>query len=340
MGHLLRKAPDLIVILRALQLGDLLCTVPAFRALRTAFPQAHIALVGLPWAQAFVDRFSHYLDEFIEFPGWPGLPEQNPRIEQIPTFLKEMQGRHFDLALQMQGSGYHTNPLVTLFGALQSAGFYTPGQYQPEAGFFSPYPEGEHEIRIFLRLVESLGIPPQGEDLEFPVNEEERQAFEYFLTLYDLKPGRYICLHPGARFTGRRWPVDQFAAVGDALAKMGHPIVLTGSPAEREITRSVAHLMRLPVLNIAGQTDLGILAQLLANARLLISNDTGVSHMAAALKTPSVILFSASAPERWQPLNHELHWAVLNSNQASPTDVIAAAETLLREVNTYASPSS
>ena len=98
--------------------------------------------------------------------------------------------------------------------------------------------------------------------------------------------------------------------------------------------------MRLPVLNIAGQTDLGILAQLLANARLLISNDTGVSHMAAALKTPSVILFSASAPERWQPLNHELHWAVLNSNQASPTDVIAAAETLLREVNTYASPSS
>ena len=137
MGHLLRKAPHNIVILRALQLGDLLCTVPAFRALRTAFPQAHIALVGLPWAQAFVGRFSHYLDEFIEFPGWPGLPEQNPRIEQIPTFLKEMQGRHFDLALQMQGSGYHTNPLVTLFGARQSAGFYTPGQYQPEAGFFS-----------------------------------------------------------------------------------------------------------------------------------------------------------------------------------------------------------
>ena len=111
-----------------------------------------------------------------------------------------------------------------------------------------------------------LGIPPQGEHLEFPVNEEERQAFEYFLTLYDLKPGRYICLHPGARFTGRRWPVDQFAAVGDALAEMGHPIVVTGSPAERDLTRSVALLMRLPVLNIAGQTDLGTLALLLANA--------------------------------------------------------------------------
>ena len=61
--------PRRIIILRALQLGDLLCAVPAFRAIRSAWPEAEIVLVGLPWARGFVERFALYLDGFREFPG-------------------------------------------------------------------------------------------------------------------------------------------------------------------------------------------------------------------------------------------------------------------------------
>src|SRR5262249_20056841 len=72
--------PRRVVCLRALRLGDLPCAVPAFRAIRAALPNAEIVLVILPWAREFVERYAGYLDGFREFPGYPGLPEREPRI--------------------------------------------------------------------------------------------------------------------------------------------------------------------------------------------------------------------------------------------------------------------
>src|SRR5512133_1588541 len=192
MGHFIVEAPQNIIILRALQLGDLLCSVPSFRSLRAAYPEARITLLGLPWAETFVTRFSRYLDDFIALPGWPGLPESEPQIAEIPAFLESVQSKQFDLALQMQGSGTITNPLVALFGARQSDGFYLPGQYRPDVKLFSAYPEGEHEIRIFLRLLASLGIPNQGEQLEFPVTAAEQENFQQFLAENGLKTQGYV----------------------------------------------------------------------------------------------------------------------------------------------------
>src|SRR5258705_13888678 len=106
--------PRRVAVFRALQLGDLLCAVPALRAVRTALPESEMVLIGLAWARAFVDRYPAYLDGFREFPGWPGLPEQPPRWDRIPAFLAAMQAERFDLVLQFHGSGVLTNPLVAL----------------------------------------------------------------------------------------------------------------------------------------------------------------------------------------------------------------------------------
>jgi ADP-heptose:LPS heptosyltransferase len=337
MGQTVGKdAPYKIAILRALQLGDLLCSVPAMRALRSAYPGAHITLIGLPWAESFVRRFSVYLDDFIEFPGWPGLPEQEPQARRVPDFLRRVQMRQFDLALQMQGSGGISNPLVMLFGARQAAGFWLPGQYQPDAKFFTAYPEAESEIRTWLKLLSFLGIPPRGEDLEFPVTREERIDYGRFLAEHRLVPGRYVCLHPGARDEQRRWPPEKFAAVGDALAEMGLQVVLTGTQDERPLTTTVSRQMHFLAMNVAGQTGLGVLAQVIANARLLVSNDTGVSHIAAVFQTPSVILYSTSDPNRWRPLNQQIHHAVLQSQQVEPEKVIDEVVAVLKEAAAHA----
>lgn len=327
---------DHIVIFRALQLGDMLCTVPAFRALRTAYPQAEITLVGLPWAESFVSRFSHYLDGFIPFPGWPGLPEQEAHLEQIPVFLQEVQSRKFDLAIQMQGAGTVSNPLTAAFGARKTAGFYLSGEYGEDHPGFFPYPHGEHEIRIFLHLMRRLGITDAGEALEFPVSEAERLAFERARQAFAIDSSEYVVLHPGARLAERRLPTEVFSRVGDALAGMGMRVVVTGSAAECELTRQVVEKMRHPAVDAGGQTDLGGLALLIENARVLISNDTGVSHIAAATQTPSVILFTASEPNRWQPLDHQLHRGILNALDAPVDEIISEAMSFFQKAGNYA----
>src|SRR5262249_52412166 len=149
--------PRRIAIFRALQLGDLLCVTPALRALRTALGDAEIVLIGLPWAKNFAARFTHYLNGFREFPGYPGLPEQLPDCSRILAFLKKMQADRFDLILQMHGNGIVTNPLVMLFNARATAGFFVPGGYCPDPQRFLPYPVHEPEIRRHLRLLEFLG---------------------------------------------------------------------------------------------------------------------------------------------------------------------------------------
>jgi ADP-heptose:LPS heptosyltransferase len=320
--------PRRIAVLRALQLGDLLCAVPALQALRAAWPEAEIVLVGLPWARSFVDRFRHCLDGFREFPGWPGLPEQSPQLERIPAFLAAMQAEHFDLALQLHGSGPFVNPLTVLFGARRCAGFYLPGDYCPDPDLFLPWPERGLEVRRLLRLTEFLGLPTPSEELEFPLRLEDFAEAERLVG--GLRSGEYVCIHPGASTPARRWPPGHFADVAAALAGRGLRVVLTGTAAEASLTRAVAAALSWwPCLDLAGRTTLGGVAALLAGARLLVCNDTGVSHLAAALCVPSVVVSTDDNPARWAPTDGRLHRVLCRAGGVGPDEVLAAAEDLL-----------
>jgi ADP-heptose:LPS heptosyltransferase len=94
--------------------------------------------------------------------------------------------------------------------------------------------------------------------------------------------------------------------------------------------------MKTPAIDLAGKTGLGSLAVLVSYAHLLISNDTGISHIAAAVRTPSIILFSTSDPSRWAPQNRQLHKIVQWTMDLTPTEILSQVENHLQETRSYA----
>lgn len=312
--------PERVAVFRALQLGDLLCAVPALRALRAALPRAHITLIGLPWARAFAQRFSHYVDGFLAFPGGGGLPERAAGAREADEFYACAQAERFDLAIQMHGSGERSNAIVRRLGARTIAGFHRPGDRTPEPERFLSYPDELSEVERLLALMDYLGVPAHGHALEFPIYTEEwRQAAE-LRAAYGLRPGEYACVHAGARAPTRRWGTERFAAIADLLASRGLRIVLTGTDDEGELIGTVARSMHTGCVNLAGCTSLGVLAALLTGARLLVCNDTGISHVASALRVPSVVIYTGSSPERWAPAERARHRAVYAQVDCRPCE--------------------
>lgn len=327
------EKPRHVAIFRALQLGDLLCSVPALRALRHALPESKITLIGLPWARIFRERFSRYLDDFIEFPGFPGQPEIAFDAHLWLDFLEAVQSENFDLAIQMHGAGTQSNPVVSLLGAKEMAGYYRPGEFCPNENLFIPYSDVDPEIWRHLRLMQAIGVEPQGEYLEFEVEREDYARLCATLGSDRVNFGKYVCLHPGARAEGRRWNPDYFAEVADELSHQGFRVVLTGSKDEADLSAQILARMksqtRERTLPLTGKTDLGTLAALLAGARLLICNDTGVSHLAAALRVRSLVIFPQSDRAGWPPLDRQLHRAVCCFTGVKPEDVLKHAMEVL-----------
>ncbi|MEV4546067.1 glycosyltransferase family 9 protein, partial [Micromonospora echinaurantiaca] len=134
-------------------------------------------------------------------------------------------------------------------------------------------------------------------------------------------PTGVTVLHPGSKIVAKRWPPERFAALGRELTGRGHRVVVTGSADERSVAERVARLAGLPGdAVLAGETNLGELAALVAYARLVVSGDTGVAHLATGYRTASVVLFGPVAPARWGPPPdrpwHRVIWAASRDDPA------------------------
>jgi ADP-heptose:LPS heptosyltransferase len=261
------------------------------------------------------------VDRFLPFPGFPGIAESPPDAARTAP-----RWPGFDLVIQMHGSGEVSNGFVATLDATHSVGFGRPGERRLTTALH--WVESEPEPWRWLRLAEAVGAARAGLHLDVPVTPAERARVAALIGPRAERP--LIGLHVGASDPSRRWPADSFARLGDRLAERFQArIVLTGSEQERSLTASVGHKMTATSLDLAGRTNLGELAALISALDLLVTNDTGVSHVAAATQTPSIVFFGPTRPARWAPLDRRRHQVIdATSYPGAPADGGAALQAL------------
>jgi lipopolysaccharide heptosyltransferase II len=316
----LRYTPQKIVVLRALYLGDMLLAIPALRSLRRAFPEAEVTLIGLPWAGNFLARY-HYIDRFLEFPGFPGLPEQAIDVVRIREFLQNARTYGYDLAIQMHGNGSISNQFVASLGAKRSVGFTPTSPQNPfllnDTLVFQPE---EHEIHKWLRLAHRVGAKLDDSQLEFPLNTADSAELAALSKEHRmLNEERLIVIHAGSKYATKLWAPQRWTELIDELGQVtAAQIVLTGNADEAPTTSAVAGMANIKITNLAGKTSLGGMAALLKQATLFVGTDSGPAHLAEAMGTKTVRLFGPTDPERWGPLDRQHHGVVSMHTDCSP----------------------
>jgi ADP-heptose:LPS heptosyltransferase len=279
-----------IAVLRANGIGDYLFSVPALMALRVAYPDAEIVLLGAPWHHRFLTGRSGPVDRVLVVPPSPGIRDEEPGESWPPAavsaFAEQARAERFDLALQMHGGGAHSNPLVSAVGAGLTAGLRAGDA--PPLDRWIRYVYYQPEVFRYLEVVGLVGAAPVTYEPALAVAPADRSEARAAVG----SPSRpRVALHPGATDTRRRWPPDRFAAVGDAAAASGAEVLVTGTPAERDLVDQVVSGMRAPATPVVGALSLGGLAALYEECAAVVSNDTGPLHLAAAVGTATVGLY-------------------------------------------------
>lgn len=280
-----------IAVLRANAIGDFICTLPALEALRAAYPEAEIVLLGKAWHTQFLQGRPGPVDRVIVVPPYAGVSTDEATEEDqevLETFFAEMQREHFDLALQLHGGGKHSNAFVLDLGAQLTAGLRTPDA--PALDRWIPYIYFQPEILRHLEVVSLVGAHIQQIEPHIAVTERDLQEARQVVDLHeDTAP--LVVLHPGATSPRRRWPVEHFAAAGDALVAQGAHVVVTGSQDETQLTAAVVQAMQKPGQNLGGKLSLNAMLALLSRSRVVITNDSGPLHLAAAVGTSTVGIY-------------------------------------------------
>jgi ADP-heptose:LPS heptosyltransferase len=263
-----------VLALRALGLGDFCTAVPALRALRHAYPEHELVLAAPAW-QAPLARLAH-VDRFASTQALAPLP----RRETAP-----------EVAVNLHGRGPQSTRSLIDIAPDRLICYRHP--VVPETDHCPRWSHDEHEVARWCRLLDTHGIAadPNQLDLDRP---NARPVAE-----------GAVVVHPGAAAGSRRWPATRFTAVVRRLIDENQRVVITGTtdetPIADEIVAGAGTSLAGGLLNSCGRTTIDELCATVASARAVISNDTGVAHLAYAYRIPSVVLFGPSRPDRWGP---------------------------------------
>jgi ADP-heptose:LPS heptosyltransferase len=300
----LESLTGVLVIRQHDQLGDLLLSTPAFRALRQALPGARITVVAREYTYRVLEN-NPDIDQILVFPEklrlasplrlwrlWQGLRQGHQLAVVLNTVSHSLSS---DLLALFSRARYVLGSAENPFPVGRDNIFYN---------LLAPAPETRlHETIRNLKILEYVGIPPAGLGERLELNDSEMSEGKEFLYRQHLNPERTVGIHLGASNLCNRWPCQQYAKLSDWLiSEYGYQVAVFWGPGEQELGERFLGLAQNKAAIISG-LDLRRLAAVIKPLKLMVCNDTGVMHLSAAVGTPTFAIFGRSRPDHWRPLN-------------------------------------
>ena len=294
--------------------GETLFATPFLRLLRQQRPEAFLATLGLPRCREIL---AHHpgVDALIDY------DEQGAHRGPWGTWrlVRELRRQRFDTAFILRRSLSRTL-LLALAGVPARI-----GAANRKSGWLlthrAPAPAAPlHKASTYLPLLEAAGLSAVPGPYEYIVTERERQQARERLAAHRAEHRTLVALHPGANWEHKRWPVERFAALADRLIESrGAQVAITGGPDDAPLAEAMTSKMRQRALVLTGDTTLRELGAVLAETSLVVANDTGVLHVAAALGRPVVALFGPTSPRLTGPLGDPARTIVLHHPDCCPS---------------------
>jgi ADP-heptose:LPS heptosyltransferase len=262
-----------LLALRPLGLRDFLTAVPAYRALARTFPE-HLRILAVPAALAPLVPLTHAFHGTIPAGMLRGLEAARASV---------------DVAVNLHGRGPSSHRLLLGLRPRHLLAFAHPDVPESRAGTrWNPH---EHDSERWCRMLDAYGIESDPDEIDLGLP-----------PLPDLVRG-YTLIHPGATSASQRWPAERWAAVARRERSSQRRVIVTGGRREWALARDVAQRAELPLCSVrAGAPSSLELASLVRGAGLVLCGDTGVAHLAGALRRPSVVLFGPTAPRLCPPV--------------------------------------
>lgn len=293
-----------ILIIKPSSLGDIILALPALSGLRRSFPESKISWLVRSEFIPLLENHPH-LTEIIPFDReFLGKAWYHPRaFACLVSLISRLRRSKFDAVFDFQGL-FRTASLGWLSGCKKRFGmanarelgyiFYTHKVTQNQ--------QCVHLVDYYLKIIQAAGVSDIGVRFILPEDQTAVDSVGRLLTECGIMPNNYAVFVTGSAHPDKCWPIERFAALAEKISSAYHlPIVATGDAFEAGTIENFKSIASVPMVNLAGRTSLGELTVLMKSATLVVSNDTGPGHIAAALGRPLVLIFGYSNPARVAP---------------------------------------
>ncbi|MBF0385595.1 MAG: glycosyltransferase family 9 protein [Candidatus Omnitrophica bacterium] len=294
-----------ILIIRTDRIGDVVLTTPSIRAIRKKYPNAKITLLVAPQTISLINDNPHFDD--VIFDDRQGI---NRNFFGFLRLVSLVRSKKFDLAINFH-TKKRTNLLCFLAGIPKRLGYKDKnyGFLLNLQGKDERHLGKMHEAQYCLSLLKALGINSEDLGLDISIQKDSEEWFKNLLRVKGfLKDKKLIGIHPGGSDPTRRWPQENFIRViNEVKAKYDCHFIFIGDKEIEETSNKMLKVSSSDILNLIGKTTVSQLVSIIKSCDILISNDSGPVHIAAALNVPVVAIFTRNQPginkERWRPLN-------------------------------------